>query len=386
MTKRTTLKISDATIRAALKTDKRYLYDSRRVEFYINAARTGGTFYDVVYKGKKRQRTKLAKWPAVTAKTLFDELPAIRANALADREASLTVSTYQTGGEVLMWFMQHIDADKTFSDSYVSTASSYIGNHLLSLLDKVPFKDINTAFLYKQLYIPMQSNYALSTIKGVLGVLKTAFTRAKELGLIASNPTKNITLTSFTTTQPDSQPGRIKPHDLPALLTAINKQPTAKRVFFMTQLLHATREGETSLAEWKHFSPNQLEWYIPPENTKNGKEHRLPITQQAMDLINSLPKRGPYIFSVRGDKPISTRTVERWYQSLSDDVGIKFTSHDIRKLARDSWQDMGIDWVIGEMLLNHERDGLDKRYMHTHSREQMRKALGEWGALIDNII
>ena len=158
MTKRTTHKISDATIRAALKTDKRYLYDSRRVEFYINAARTGGTFYDVVYKGKKRQRTKLAKWPAVTAKTLFDELPAIRANALADREASLTVSTYQTGGEVLMWFMQHIDADKTFSDSYVSTASSYIGNHLLSLLDKVPFKDINTAFLYKQLYIPMQSN------------------------------------------------------------------------------------------------------------------------------------------------------------------------------------------------------------------------------------
>jgi hypothetical protein len=30
-------------------------------------------------------------------------------------------------------------------------------------------------------------------------------------------------------------------------------------------------------------------------------------------------------------------------------------------------------------LINHERDGLDKRYMHTHSREQMRKALGEWG-------
>jgi hypothetical protein len=81
---------------------------------------------------------------------------------------------------------------------------------------------------------------------------------------------------------------------------------------------------------------------------------------------------------VKGIKPITTRTIERWYQSLSDDAGIKFTSHDIRKLARDSWQDMGIDWVIGEMLLNHERDGLDKRYMHTHSREQMRKALGKW--------
>jgi hypothetical protein len=37
----------------------------------------------------------------------------------------------------------------------------------------------------------------------------------------------------------------------------------------------------------------------------------------------------------------------------------------------------------GEMLLNHERDGLDKRYMHTHSREQMRKALGEWAVKLN---
>lgn len=144
-----------------------------------------------------------------------------------------------------------------------------------------------------------------------------------------------------------------------------------------------------SLAEWKHFSSEQLEWYLPAESTKNGTEHRLPITQHAMDLINSLPKRGTYIFSVKGIKPITTRTIERWYQSLSDDVGIKFTSHDIRKLARDSWQDNErgastgfLVFKSGEMLLNHERDGLDKRYMHTHSREQMRKALGEWGGLV----
>jgi hypothetical protein len=86
-------------------------------------------------------------------------------------------------------------------------ASSYIGNHLLTQLDQVRLNHIDKPLLYKQLYMPMQSDYALSTIKGVLGVLKTAFSRAKELSLIASNPTKNITLRSFTTSQPDSQPG-----------------------------------------------------------------------------------------------------------------------------------------------------------------------------------
>ncbi|RBP83571.1 hypothetical protein EBI01_07495 [Marinomonas rhizomae] len=289
-----------------------------------------------------------------------------------------------------MWFMQHIDADKTYSEAYVSTASSYIGNHLLSQFAQVPLKDIDKPLLYKLLYIRMQEEYALSTIKGVLSVLKTAFTRAKELGLIASNPLEKITLRSFTTTQPEARPGNLKPHDLPVLVAAIHQQAKAKRVFFMTQLLHGTRIGETALAEWRHFFSNALEWCLPPENTKNGKEHRLPITQHAMDLINSLPRKGRYIFSVKGDKPISKRTVERWYQALSDDIGIKFTSHDMRKLARDCWQDKKsrdrLGFLImerGEMLLNHERDGLDKRYMHKYSREQMRKALGEWELCID---
>jgi hypothetical protein len=40
-------------------------------------------------------------------------------------------------------------------------------------------------------------------------------------------------------------------------------------------------------------------------------------------------------------------------------------------------------YLFLEMLLNHERDGLDKRYMHPHSREQMRKALGEWAVKLN---
>ena len=375
-------RITDTSIKAALKGDKEYLYDTRRVEFRINSKRTGGTFFDVVYKGKTRQRTRLAKWPDVSAADLFEVLPAIRANALADREASLTVATFKTGGDVLMWFMEHIETDRTYSSAYVTTASSYIGNHLLGMLFDVKLNSITKNLLYQVLYLPMQSRYALSTIQSILGVLKTALTRAKKLGLIASNPIEEVTLKSFTTTRPDIQPGKLKPHQLKTLVGAINKQPQQRRVFFLLQLLHGTRIGETSLAEREHFSPETLEWYLPESNTKGKKEHRLPVTQQAIDLVQSLPILGAYIFTNRAGKPITKRTAGRWYQELSRDLKIQFTSHDMRKLARDCWQDMGIDWIVGEMILNHERDGLDKRYMHAHSREQMRKALKEWGEVV----
>lgn len=113
----------------------------------------------------------MAKWPAVTALALFEELPAIRANALADRQAGKTIATFKTGGDVLMWFMQHIEADKTYSAAYVSTAFSYIGNHLLSVLHSVKLGQINRRLLYQELCLPMQADYALSTIQGVLGEL-----------------------------------------------------------------------------------------------------------------------------------------------------------------------------------------------------------------------
>ncbi|MEP2592966.1 MAG: tyrosine-type recombinase/integrase, partial [Kangiellaceae bacterium] len=230
---------------------------------------------------------------------MFEVLSAVRANALVDREASLTVSTFKTGGDVLMWFMEHIETDRTYSSAYVATASSYIGNHLLGMLFDVKLTSISQNLLYQVLYLPMQSRYALSTIQGVLGVLKTALTRAKKLGLIASNPIEEVTLKSFTTTRPDIQPGKLKPHQLKTLVGAINKQPQQRRVFFLLQLLHGTRIGETSLAEREHFSVDTLEWYLPESNTKGKKEHRLPVTQQAIDLVQSLPILGTYIFTNR---------------------------------------------------------------------------------------
>ncbi|MBJ7536645.1 tyrosine-type recombinase/integrase [Marinomonas transparens] len=341
--------ISDEYIEAALRTDKDYLYDPRRVEFHINAARTGGTFYDVVYKGKKRQRTKLAKWPAITAKALFSELAAIRANALADREAQLTLPVYETGDEVLFWFMQHIDQSNAFSEVYVSTASSYIANHLLGILDNIRLNDIDMVFLYKQLYIPMQSRYALSTIKGVFGVLKSAFTHAYELGLIARNPMKKIMFGCFVDkaaeqidTKRDRQQGRLTPEDLPKLFALINKQGLQKRLFFLLQIHHGTGITATRLAEWQQVSREKGEWYLPESHCKNGQERRLVLSQQMIDLLDCFSKstrykQSDYLFSARGNKPVTKRTVERWYQNLSDEVGIKFTGCDLGKL------DFGVD-------------------------------------------
>jgi integrase len=101
----------------------------------------------------------------------------------------------------------------------------------------------------------------------------------------------------------------LKPHQLSTIVGAIHKQPQQLKDFFLLQLLNGTRIGETSLVEHEHFSHDTLEWYLPETNTKGKKKHRLSISQHEIDLVQSLPKLGAYIFTNRVGKPITKRTI-----------------------------------------------------------------------------
>ena len=87
--------------------------------------------------------------------------------------------------------------------------------------------------------------------------------------------------------------------------------------------------------------------------------------------------RGRFVFSQSGNKPTHTSTISRWYQKLSNDFEVKFTSHDMRKLARDYWQEIGVDSRVAEMLLNHAQGDLEGRYQSRYAWPLMKEAVGE---------
>ena len=44
----------------------------------------------------------------------------------------------------------------------------------------------------------------------------------------------------------------------------------------------------------------------------------------------------------------------------------QWTGHDLRKLARTVWADIGIDYLVAETLLNHAKGKLEQAYIHTY--------------------
>ena len=124
--------------------------------------------------------------------------------------------------------------------------------------------------------------------------------------------------------------------------------------------------------------------YLPGTITKNGKDHRLPLSPQIVEILKEQKclSKSPYVFSFGGDRSIPRRTINNWCSELSHKVGIKFTSHDLRKLAADNLQDMGINGDVIEMILNHSQGDLDKVYKQRYSQTQMRLAIEEWAGVV----
>jgi integrase len=89
---------------------------------------------------------------------------------------------------------------------------------------------------------------------------------------------------------------------------------------------------------------------------------------------------GQHLFPTRNGKGMTESQAAVIFSQLGRG---EWTSHDLRKLARTGWADLGIDFLIGEMLINHAMGKTVQAYIHTTVEERKRAALETWHAHLD---
>jgi integrase len=152
-------------------------------------------------------------------------------------------------------------------------------------------------------------------------------------------------------------------------------------------LCHGTRIGETRQARWAHISMAEREWFIPAEHTKTGVEHHLPLTEQVCELLKRYRDGqyaqgydGQFLFPARNGKALSEGQASAAFTRLGQG---EWTSHDLRKVARTGWADLGVDHLIGELLINHAMGHNVKVYIQSDVMGRKRDALEQWHAHLD---
>ena len=101
------------------------------------------------------------------------------------------------------------------------------------------------------------------------------------------------------------QPRKAKNHarvdikELPAFLRAIDTSETRAITRIAIKLMAYTFVRTSELPKWCEFDLNANEWRIPAERMKMNTPHIVPLTSQAIDLLETLKNitgEGDYLF------------------------------------------------------------------------------------------
>jgi integrase len=389
MSKTRAVKFSDTEIRRqAADPAVHDLRDPRHPGLYLRFSQDRRRASWYLVKGKAWNQ--IARFPDLGAAAVLAELPALRQRLLRDPAAAVALGGLATVGQLLEWYGERMSRDRSLSDKRKTGAKSAIACHLLPRLVDLPIREVTAAALDKQLMWPAQQQLSLSYVRQLFGLLVVAFRQAHKLGLIDSNPMAGLKFVDFTKARIMPKAARLRGVHLvelvPMLAGLFETQP-GEAMLAVMMLCHGTRVGETRLARWPDVSLADGEWFIPAEHTKTRTEHRLPLTAQTMALLGRYRAiqigkgyDGIYLFPSRRGRALSEGQASAVFTRMGKG---EWTSHDLRKVARTAWTDLGIDGHIGEMLLNHSLGKIASTYINTQARAQRLLALEKWHAWLD---
>ena len=161
----------------------------------------------------------------------------------------------------------------------------------------------------------------------------------------------------------------------------------------MALLLTGQRRGELTRAQWKEIDWKARTWRIPPENSKNGRGHLVPLSLAAVEqfeALHRLAEGSRYVIpAAEGDEPIDaklvTRSLARCLPRLKK-LGVgAFTLHDLRRTCRTGLARIGIRPDIAERVLNHTPERILATYDVHQYLDEKRDALERWAAHLEQL-
>jgi len=180
--------------------------------------------------------------------------------------------------------------------------------------------------------------------------------------------------------------------ELRAVLSVVDDLgPVVGGAFHMI-LLTAQRPGEVLSMKWSEIGRDEggAFWQIADEVAKTGRGHRVPLSRQALALLEQLrPHTGaaPWVFSSpssRGDGPV------RWLSHATVRLREKsevsnFTPHDLRRTAATRMGERGVRPDVIERVLNHVPAKIARTYNRATYDAEKRQALALLGDLIESL-
>ncbi|MGE6461183.1 integrase domain-containing protein [Pseudoalteromonas tetraodonis] len=337
---------------------------------------------------KKRINMGLGKYPdisIVNARKLAQEareLVALGTDPKEHRDETLAFKRAQEELTLNKIALEWFEVKKqSLTKDYGEDIWRSLNKHVLSVIGKYPIGKINAPQVIKILK-PIEAKGTLETVKRLCLYLRKIMIHAVNSGYINANPLAGISEV-FKKPQKQNMPS-LKPEELPELMQtlAIASIKRVTRFLIEWQLHTLTRPGEAAGTRWDEIDFGNKLWTIPPERMKKRREHVIPLSKQALELLEAIkPISGHREFVFPSDRNprnhINNETANMALKRMGFEG--RLVSHGLRSLGSTTLNEHEFNPDVIEAALAHvDKNQVRSAYNRAEYIEKRRELMNWW--------
>lgn len=150
-------------------------------------------------------------------------------------------------------------------------------------------------------------------------------------------------------------------------------------------ILTAARSGEARLATWDEIDMGGRVWTVPGERMKGGKQHRVPLSDAAIDLLKALPRfeGSNYVFTAPRGGALSDMSIS----AVTRRMGADCVPHGFRSSFKD-WARSSTAYPdeVSELALAHvNSDATRAAYARDELLPQRARLMADWAKFCNTV-
>ncbi|MEA4636682.1 tyrosine-type recombinase/integrase [Klebsiella pneumoniae] len=364
---------------------------------YPEVVPSGSRYWRMKYRfNGKEKRLAFGVYPAVSlaqARALRDEAKKKLAEGIdpsfAKKEEKLVrdVRLHNTFQAVaLEW---HGTKVSRWSEGYASDIIEAFNKDIFPYIGQQPVNEIKPLVLLNVLR-RMESRGATEKAKKVRQHCSEVFRYAIVTGRAEYNPAAD--LTSAMSGHESKHYPFLTVEELPDFFKALSGYTGSPLIVLAARLLILTgvRTGELRGAFWSEFDLEKAVWEIPAERMKMKRPHLVPLSTQALEIVQQLKVMSgqyPLVFPGRNDprKTMSEASINQVFKRIG--YTGKVTGHGFRHTMSTILHEEGFNTAWIETQLAHvDKNAIRGTYNHALYLEGRKEMMQWYGDYVDSCV
>ncbi|MFU2562633.1 integrase domain-containing protein [Enterobacter hormaechei] len=276
---------------------------------------------------------------------------------------------------------------RSVTEDYAKDIWRSLDKDVFPAIGTTPVQEIKARTIVEALE-PIKARGALETVRRLVQRVNEIMIYAVNTGLIDANPASGVGM-AFEKPKKQNMP-TLRPEELPKLMRslAMSNLSVPTRCLIEWQLLTLVRPSEASGTRWAEIDLDTKIWTIPAERMKAKREHIVPLSPQALEILEvmkPISAHRDHVFPSRSNPklPMNSQTANAALKRIG--FGGKLVAHGLRSIASTALNEAEFNSDVIEVSLAHaDKNEVRRAYNRSIYLERRVTMMKWWGNFVRN--